>query len=37
MVEAEKITAQEIEHGQAHQELSADEILLQSLGYKQVT
>jgi hypothetical protein len=36
MVDAEKITAQEIEHGQANQTLNADEILLQSLGYKQV-
>lgn len=35
MVDAEKITAQEIEHGRADQQLSADELLLQSLGYKQ--
>lgn len=36
MVEVEKFTAQQIEHGEAHQELNADELLLQSLGYKQV-
>jgi hypothetical protein len=35
MVEEEKFTAQQIEHGQV-QELNADELLLQSLGYKQV-
>lgn len=37
MSESEKITAQQIEHGQANTELNADELLLQQLGYKQVS
>lgn len=35
-IESEKITAQQIEHGEATTELNADELLLQKLGYKQV-
>ncbi|KAI8055589.1 amino acid/polyamine transporter I [Gilbertella persicaria] len=35
MTDSEKITAQQIEHGEANQILDADELLLQSLGYKQ--
>ncbi|OAD06931.1 hypothetical protein MUCCIDRAFT_34232 [Mucor lusitanicus CBS 277.49] len=34
-IESEKITAQQIEHGEATTELNADELLLQKLGYKQ--
>ncbi|CAO3632271.1 unnamed protein product [Mucor fragilis] len=34
-IESEKITAQQIEHGEATTELNADELLLQQLGYKQ--
>jgi hypothetical protein len=37
IVSSEKITAQQIEHGETHIELNADELLLQQLGYKQVT
>lgn len=36
VIESEKITAQQIEHGEANTELNADELLLQQLGYKQV-
>lgn len=36
-IESEKITAQQIEHGEATTELNADELLLQQLGYKQVS
>ena len=36
IIESEKITAQQIEHGEANTELNADELLLQQLGYKQV-
>lgn len=35
MTEAEKVTTKEIENGQGQEPLNADELLLQSLGYKQ--